>query len=71
MKWKSIETAPKNGEWILLGYCPDYMPGEYQGGKPCIAYWNGKTWTDACGIKLRTEGIFSPTHWMPLPKPAP
>lgn len=68
--WKPIEIAPKSPDWVLLGYFQDYMPGKYQGGHPVIAYWSGDTWVDCCGRSLRKEGIFSPTHWMPIPKPS-
>lgn len=70
MEWQPIETAPKGTDWLLLGYYPDYMEGKCQGGKPIIAYWDGSTWVDACGRKLRGSGNFSPTHWMSIP-PAP
>jgi hypothetical protein len=67
--WQPIETAPKGIDWILLGYFPEYMDGRSQGGHPKIAFWNGETWMDCCGRKLRNKGSFSPTHWMPLPTP--
>ena len=62
--WQPIETAPKSIYWILLGYYPDGKP---QGQHPTIAYWDGDTWVDCCGRKLKKTGAFSPTHWMPLP----
>lgn len=67
MMWQPIETAPKGIDWILLGYFPDYMEGKQLGGKPEIAFWNGSIWVNNCGNKLRTDGVFSPTHWMPIP----
>ena len=70
LEWQPIETAPQYGsEWILLGYYPDYMEGECQGGHPIIAYWDGDTWADCSGRRLAKEGVFSPTHWMLLPYP--
>jgi hypothetical protein len=67
-KWQPIETAPKNGTWILLyeyqeptgvdyfdNWCPSIQQGrydEYDGWKKCSEYSIG----------------FKPTHWMPLPK---
>ncbi|RKY05325.1 MAG: hypothetical protein DRP56_09045 [Planctomycetota bacterium] len=68
--WRPIETAPKNFDWILLGYYPEYMEGKCVGGYPKIAYWDGDTWVDCCGKKFRNDGTsFSPSHWMPLPPP--
>lgn len=57
MKWKTIETAPKDGTNIL-GY-----------DKPMIRmikWWNnGESW-----VVSDTSGLpFYPTHWMILPKP--
>jgi hypothetical protein len=66
--WQPIETAPKNSEWILLGYYPDYMKGFCQGGHPLVAYWgSNETWCDSHGRSLNHSGVFSPTHWMHLP----
>ncbi len=60
--WQPIETAPRDGRWVLL-YVPD--PGNHL--VPCgivAAKWiselSGWTTRGVCGI----EG----THWMPLPK---
>ncbi len=59
MTWQTIDTAPKDGtyvlvyrpnwaEAILVGYSGPNYPGE---------------WQTAEGIPIR------PTHWMPLPEP--
>ncbi|MGB5334434.1 MAG: hypothetical protein WBN07_02355, partial [Woeseiaceae bacterium] len=65
--WQPIETAPKGIDWILLGYHPDYLDRKPQGQHPTIAYWDGDTWVDCCGRKLKKTGAFSQTHWMQLP----
>ena len=68
--WLPIETAPKDGTRIMLGYFPDYMDGKQQGGHPQIAWWNDtkNLWCSGLGF-LKAKGAFSPTHWMPLPEP--
>ena len=63
-EWQPIETAPKDGSKILLGW---FLEGG--GGGPEVAFWHDidKTW---CGrVLLKAEGYFSPTHWMSLPAP--
>ena len=66
-QWQDIETAPKDGTWVLLGGC------EY-GYEQVVARWyqpppheNGSLmpsdWWD-----YEHRG-FKPTHWMPLPAP--
>ena len=77
-EWQSIDTAPKDGTRILLAEDKIVDVGHYfdtsyeqeelvsQKGKKRIyelvkyvrGYWD------------TPEGIFNPTHWMPLP-PAP
>ena len=62
MTWKKIETAPKDGTWVLVCnenyYYPEtaayktYHPNAQ--GKPT---WRAK----GMGTKI------NPTHWMPLP----
>lgn len=56
-EWQPIETAPKDGTWVMVG--------NHNG--PCIARWgrtpyvegwfNGRWYSD------------NQTHWMPLPEP--
>jgi hypothetical protein len=54
--WQPIETAPKDGIPIILGW-PKMALGGYW------AEWRG-TWTTAHGEYV---GENEPTHWMPLP----
>lgn len=69
-KWQPIETAPKDGTRILLGYFPEpAYEGALVGKSQEVAFWHGtkRMW---CGrTLLNAEGYFSPTHWMPLPMP--
>lgn len=55
-KWLPIETAPKDGAEILA---------YFSGCGMIVVYWNEREWSDGTGFTL------NPTHWMPLPLPAP
>lgn len=63
MKWKPIETAPKDGEGVLL-YIPDY-PGDVQ-----AASWSEDCWClwGLSSVRFRFDEELFPTHWMPLPE---
>jgi hypothetical protein len=75
--WRPIETAPKDGSWVLLqGGNIDYewdgdtkppvVVGQYIGG---AAHHDEQRWQYAwydSGYYGEYEG---PTHWMPLPQP--
>lgn len=84
-EWKDIETAPKDGTYILA-----FEPGDDRSGKPHIAIvqWHLPTWLyyepdemdsdlyrkviKPIGSGFWEGGPWSPwraTHWMPLPEP--
>ena len=64
--WQPIETAPKNGDGILL-YCPGY-PGDVQAG-----VWDARRakWCilGCSSLSFAFDEDDMPTHWMPLPEP--
>lgn len=64
-QWQPIETAPKDGSWILLYECE----GVYD--TPDFTHWIASwRWTeDSCGWLDQDENIVvsNPSHWMPLP----
>jgi len=74
--WQPIETAPRDGTWIIAwdgkGVQPmiwevgdeDY-PKDYRGWCYADHRWGG-TLYDGCN-----EVLTHPTHWMPLPPPPP
>lgn len=55
MPWQPIETAPKDGENILLGINLGYLMYAQS------SFWLADKWADWDWRK--------PTHWMPLPEP--
>jgi hypothetical protein len=77
MAWRPIETAPKDGTWILMTNGVDVAGGQWirdEGGTTEYRDEDGRYlgqddrddfegWMDWMG------GIPSPTHWMPLPAP--
>jgi hypothetical protein len=54
--WQPIETAPKDGTWLLLY-------ARHWGELPTIGMWSQarNCWQDF------DHGLDRPTHWMPLP----
>ncbi len=61
MKWQPIETAPKDGNDVLV----------FGGGDYTVAHWNGEEWRDYgdIGWAGMCGDDNQPTHWMPLPEP--
>ena len=58
MKWQPIETAPKDGSWLLLygdPYSNDWAV--------FVGRFEKSGWQQPDGFDLE------PTHWMPLPLP--
>lgn len=69
MAWQPIETAPKDGTWVLA-YSPDAAGGDYP--PVFIVQWRddddypdgGAWWLDHdAGFPVDAD----PSHWMPLP----
>ena len=61
MKWQPIETAPKDGAYVLLyvgAICDDYA----------VAYWDGTCWNMGSQEYEGGPEFGAPTHWMPLPE---
>jgi hypothetical protein len=74
--WQPIETAPRDGERIVLAKY-DWAHGLSAFGPSdvqiyglwwmTVGYWSDKwlNWNDG----IEPSGLASPTHWMPLPEP--
>ena len=59
MRWKPIETAPKDGQFLV------YMPSDSR--QPIqVAKWHPKMKVIGNHFDFDME---PPTHWMPLPEP--
>jgi hypothetical protein len=60
MNWQPIETAPKDGTWVLVyenGWEPDH-------GDIDIAHFrDSKSWMTYEDLRMDL-----PSHWMPLPE---
>lgn len=58
-EWRPIETAPKDGTWIMCKVEP-----AHHGWEDCIVLrYRGNEWGRPGMVG------YKPTHWMPLPKP--
>jgi hypothetical protein len=53
-KWKNIDTAPTNGEYILATCFEDYTQ---------VVYHDARGWKS-----LRTNNYVIPKKWIPLPE---
>lgn len=63
-EWQPIESAPKDGTEILLGWPKMRMSGYWDTFKSND--WATDRWMTSRGVY---KGKHSPTHWMPLPEP--
>lgn len=77
-EWQPIETAPKDGTWIMVAGTvwagevggvarnanPEVSIANYTSGK---SDYPGDWWNEAGGDYYATW--CQPTHWMPLPPP--
>lgn len=67
--WQPIETAPKDGNEILVFY--------QTRKKVVIAYWEPQSynkkprpyWAAIGSHWIESDRKYPPTHWMPLPAP--
>jgi len=59
-EWEPIDTAPKDGREILVGWVGAKMI------RPARWAINGQTWLINAGVN---KPLNSPTHWMPMPEP--
>lgn len=71
MKWRPIETAPRDGTAILIAggtYSYDIYADETF-NSVTIAYWYGNHWRGEDRQAHDEWYTHDPTHWMPLPEP--
>lgn len=68
MEWQPIETAPKDGTWVLVWGPP--AEDSDDDGPAAVVRWNGYFWEmDATDDRGEFSPPFCETHWMPLPEP--
>ena len=58
--WQPIETAPKDGTWVLLYHFHARISDWY---------WDGDKWNSDVLEWSDDQAELAPTHWMPLPTP--
>ena len=72
MSWQPIETAPKDGTYVLLVAAP-WVPavGRWYEDRECFDYVDSDTFPDEASweLYLAHVGTWPLTHWMPLPEP--
>ena len=61
--WQPIETAPKDGSPVVIGFDPTRDDDDGLPHGVDFMRWMDKAWRDPLTHRLR------PTHWMPLPTP--
>lgn len=66
-QWQPIETAPKDGEWVII-YDDQYR---HSHASYLISHWHGslKVWAGRSNSQGRFATWDEATHWMPLPAP--
>lgn len=64
MNWQPIETAPKDGTWILVYGLDCDGRGGYWGATGLARWRVGST-----GGEWETRNIAYPQRWQPLPEP--
>lgn len=71
MDWQPIETAPKDGRRLLLGWVDGQVTEGFWRWKQPPGFPNYRWSDDWIGwtrVEFEDKGI-NPTHWMPLPEP--
>jgi hypothetical protein len=68
MGWRTMESAPTNGDKILLFAVEVVVSAPGHGHEPFITvgFWGGSGW---CVSTANGQTLISPTRWMPLPAP--
>ncbi len=68
MRWQPIDTAPKDGSSIILGYARSHSEEGRWVSDPDRNHWGETGWfaTDDDVLCVHPS---HPSHWMPLPAP--
>lgn len=66
-EWQPIETAPKDGRWILAAWYHDDAD-DFGVAVGCVRYAGQHVWREKEGTGV-DSAVGAPSHWMPLPEP--
>lgn len=70
MKWMPIETAPKDGSWLLLLFPEHALDGHIEAHS---GFWSEDGSNDWFGNEAASHSLSDlygqPSHWMPLSPP--
>ena len=67
-EWQPMDTAPKTGEPIILGYARSHSEEGHWMGDRTKNYWGQTGWFATDDSELSTHPS-TPDAWMPLPEP--
>ena len=70
MNWQAIETAPRDGSWILIGgghADPEEWYGTYDEPWAVVATFRDNEWSFADWDGALRSHYLNPKWWMPLP----
>lgn len=65
-KWRSIDSAPKDGTRILVGR---FHTGCRKHGRVAVDYWHNAKDHGYSGFGRFNQTHWPATHWLPLPPP--
>lgn len=60
--WHPMETAPKDGSWVILYWDGEVTPGFYLDNSKTVYPWEG--WSRG-SLQVMLKGV--PQNWMPFP----
>lgn len=67
-EWMPIETAPKDGTRVILGFARSHSEEGYWMNDPASNYWGEVGWF-GCEDDVLCHRPSKPDAWMPLPPP--
>lgn len=71
--WQPIDTAPKDGSWILLTGGKDAQGWDHDEPQPPMVVAQWASYAECWQFAWYDSGYYGeydqPTHWLPLPQP--
>jgi hypothetical protein len=70
-EWQPIETAPRDGTWILASCVGQLIPmvAAFDDDDDSMCWFSFNLVYERAVRHGEPERKFKPTHWMPLPEP--